>query len=241
MPIGVAGAIIGAGALGAGASLYASKQQSDAANRAADIQQQGLAQQQAMYAQSRAGLQPYMDVGTNAAYSLADIYGLARPGSAGGQEVIDRTMKNFTNTPDYQFTYDQGLRALDRTSAAKGLRLSGAQLRGAQQFGQGLASQQFGNYYNRLLSLAQMGGQAAGTAMSGSNQAASNMGNMYGNIGNSYLAQGQAQASGIVGAANNLNSSLNNYLMYNKLDRGNPSSYAGLQMYGGTNSPGGWW
>ena len=61
--------------------------------------------------------------------------------------------------------FTQGLQALDRSAASKGTLQSGGQAKGAQEFGQGLASQQYGNYFNRLLSLAGIGqGAASGTA-----------------------------------------------------------------------------
>lgn len=45
------------------------------------------------------------------------------------------------NLPGYQFQFDQGMKALNRSSAAKGNRLGGKAMYEAQEFGQGLASQ----------------------------------------------------------------------------------------------------
>jgi hypothetical protein len=93
-----------------------------------------------------------------------------------------------------------------------------------------MATQNFGNYANRLLQLAGIGQNAA-----------SNQGNAIGNAG-------QAQASGIVGSANALNSSLsgaaNNLMLYNLLQNrtaGNasaysPASFANPAMTGGLQS-----
>ena len=59
---------------------------------------------------------------------------LASKGLAGGR--FD------TNNPAYQFQLKQGQQALDRSSAARGMGYSGAQMKAAQEYGQGLASQQ---------------------------------------------------------------------------------------------------
>ena len=66
---------------------------------------------------------------------------LASKGLAGG--------KFDTSNPAYQFQLKQGQQALDRSSAARGMGYSGAQMKAAQEFGQGLASQQYDKEYNR--------------------------------------------------------------------------------------------
>jgi hypothetical protein len=66
---------------------------------------------------------------------------LASKGLAGG--------KFDTNNPAYQFQLKQGQQALDRSSAARGMGYSGAQMKAAQEYGQGLASQQYDKEYNR--------------------------------------------------------------------------------------------
>jgi len=66
---------------------------------------------------------------------------LASKGLAGG--------KFDTNNPAYQFQLKQGQQALDRSSAARGMGYSGAQMKASQEYGQGLASQQYDKEYNR--------------------------------------------------------------------------------------------
>ena len=66
---------------------------------------------------------------------------LAKSGLSGGQFN--------QNNPQYQFLLKQGQQALDRSAAARGMGYSGAQLKAAQQFGQGLASQQYDKEYDR--------------------------------------------------------------------------------------------
>ena len=141
---------------------------------------------------------------------------LASKGLAGGQFDI--------SNPAYQFQLKQGQQALDRSSAARGMGYSGAQMKGALQFGQGLASQQydkeynrasgeFGDYFNRLAGLSQGGQQAAGSmAQAGSNYA-SNAGNTFANLSNAQTSilgqQANARASGYAGQANAINGGLN--------------------------------
>lgn len=56
----------------------------------------------------------------------------------------------FDNTnPAYQWRYQQGINALDKSAAAKGMLLSGGQLKGLEKFGQGVASQEYENAFNR--------------------------------------------------------------------------------------------
>lgn len=141
---------------------------------------------------------------------------LASKGLAGGQ--FD------TNNPTYQFQLKQGQQALDRSSAARGMGASGAQMKAAQQYGQNLASQEydkqynrasseFGDYFNRLAGLSQGGQQAAGSMAQAGGQYASNAGNTFANLSNAQTGilgqQANARASGYTANANALNQGLN--------------------------------
>jgi len=64
-------------------------------------------------------------------------------------------MRNFSASdfqadPGYAFRLSEGMKALDRTAASRGGLLSGATLKGAQRYGSDLASQEYGNAYNRF-------------------------------------------------------------------------------------------
>jgi hypothetical protein len=226
--------------------------QSSAAQQAASQQvaqeQKALQTQVASENISLADLAPYNIVGTGAIDQLANLYGIAynasgsgttttgangliNPGninatksSPGGQNVMNAALANFTNTPDYQFAFQQGMQALDRSAAASGTLQSGGQTKAALQYGQGLASQQYGNYFNRLLSLSQIGQSAA----AGSATNALNAGNSQ---ANTLGAIGQSQAAGTVGSANawanslsGISSSLTTPLLLNSLSGGNGMS-----------------
>lgn len=60
---------------------------------------------------------------------------------------------SITSTPGYQFAYNQGLEAVNRTAAAKGQLGSGNRLYDLTKFGQGLASQTYNNTVSQLTNL----------------------------------------------------------------------------------------
>ena len=61
--------------------------------------------------------------------------------------------ESVTSTPGYQFAYNQGLEAVNRTAAAKGQLGSGNRLYDLTKFGQGLASQTYNNTVSQLTNL----------------------------------------------------------------------------------------
>tara|TARA_R110000868_G_scaffold233110_3_gene486849 strand:- start:84 stop:506 length:423 start_codon:yes stop_codon:yes gene_type:complete len=100
----------------------------------------------------------------------------------------------------------EGLKALDRTAAARGGLLSGATLKGAQRYGQDLGSQEYQNAFNRyqtertarLAPLQSLGGLAETSSAN-----IGTAGQQYStNVGNNLAAMGQARASGYEQNAN---------------------------------------
>lgn len=55
----------------------------------------------------------------------------------------------FETDPGYEFRRKQGEQALERSLAARGQALSGQAAKAAQEYGQGLAAQEYGNWYQR--------------------------------------------------------------------------------------------
>lgn len=110
--------------------------------------------------------------------------------------------QGFQETPGYQFALDQGQAAIDGSAAARGNVFSGATLKAQQEYGQGLANQEYGNYLNRLTGQASQGMSAAGNLATAGANYASGAGNAYANMGN-------AQSAGIIGQGNALTSGLN--------------------------------
>jgi hypothetical protein len=197
MPVGaLAGGLsgsLGSAAIIGGATLGSALIGSSAAQRAASIQARAAQQ-------SRADMMPFMIPGQGAMASLAQLYGInPQTGAYNPNDAFSQaSLQAFQRSPDYQFAFQQGLNALQNSRAAQGMLRSGNTLQGITQFGQGLASQQFGNYRSALQQLAGIGAGAAGGAGQMAQQA------------------GAATASGIVGGANAWSGalgSLGNYAM----------------------------
>lgn len=186
MPVGAAIGSVAGGVIGAFGASDAAATQAGAADDALSFQKK-------MYKQSRSDLMPYNEVGQDALYSLASLFGL--PGEDGTVKPADYS--SFYSSPDYQFAKTEGINALDASAAAKGSLLSGGQLKALEEYGSGLATQNYGNYVNRLLQLATIGENA------GARTGASAM--SLGQSGaNTMLAGGAATAAGTVGAFNNI-------------------------------------
>lgn len=104
----------------------------------------------------------------------------------------------FQASPDYQFRRDEGTRAIGNSFAARGGATGGNALRALAEFNSNLASQEFGDWFNRRLSLA--GGSATPTQNAVTNYGAQ--------AGQAAQLAGDARASGVVGVTNALNQGL---------------------------------
>lgn len=87
---------------------------------------------------------PWYDAAKNA---LAQLVGY----TTGGQEM------DMSKIPGYQFRFDEGQRALDRSAAARGMLMSGRQAKAQTQYGQQFASNEYNQALNRLAALAGTG------------------------------------------------------------------------------------
>lgn len=248
--IGGGAAILGGALAGRGASKAADVQAA-ATNQAADLQSQvtreQLALQQRMYEEGVARQQPWLQAGQQALNKLIP-------------EATSYTpfgTQQFQADPGYGFRMSEGMKALERSAAARGGLLSGSTLKATQRFGQDLASQEYQNAFNRyqaerqarlgpLQSLAGVGQTtaqqlgAAGQQFAG--QSAQTAGQMAANVGDLMTSGAAARASGYVGQSNALNSALggaaNAYMQGQLLNRLMPS--AGMQYTtepGFTNTP----
>lgn len=241
--IGLIGSVA-SGMMGADAATSAADTQAAAANRAADMSM-------AQYQQTRSDLTPYRE-GGNVGLQLMQrlLYG----GGDGAPNLLTThgmptdltfrpTQAQLESTPGYQFIRDQGLQAVQSGAAARGLGVSGAAMKGAARFAEGLAGttldQQhrifqanLGNIINPLQTMVGMG------------QSAANQTGAFGQSATSQAAQAgmsgaASQAAGMVGSANAYGGALNsaasapmNYLMYNKLLGGG----GGGSIWGGGSS-----
>jgi hypothetical protein len=111
---------------------------------------------------------------------------------------------NFMTEPGYQFRFEEGQRALDRGAAARGGLLSGGYGRKAIRYGQGFASNEYANVYNRIANIAGLGQTAGGQAGQTALHGAGMMGNAAGNAGfaraSGYAAQGDIWGNAISSA-----------------------------------------
>jgi hypothetical protein len=164
----------------------------------------------------------------------ADISGLMRQSQQQAQASQTPTgpdMSAFFESPGYQFRRQEGTRSIERSAAARGGAFSGNALRALAEFNSGLASQEFGNYFNQLASIAGIGQTATNqTAAYGADHAA--------NAGRNALAAGEARASGIIGQGNAIGQGVSDlagaYGYFSANRRGAPAGYGGTG-YGGSN------
>jgi hypothetical protein len=196
---GVAVAGVAGSAIQANAAQSAAQTQANAAEQASQVQQQ-------QYAVTRNDLLPYNQQGQKATTELnAELPSLIAP--------FQPTQAQLAATPGYQFTLQQGEQATQNSFAAQGLADSGAALKGAANYAEGLAGttfqQQFQNYlgqhqqiYSMLNAQQTLGENAAAqTGQAGTAAAQSS--------GAALIGAGNAGAAGTVGSANAISGGLN--------------------------------
>jgi hypothetical protein len=190
----IAAATVAAGYLG-------SRSASKAADTQAQATQSAQAAQERMFERQVELNEPFRKAGIDALNKLIPLSDYTKFG-----------MNQFTQDPGYGFRLSEGMKALDRTAAARGGLLSGATLKGAQRYGQEMGSQEYMNAFNRyqternaqlnpLQSLAGVGQTATGALT-----------NAYGafgaQTGQNLQDIGSARASGYLGGQNALTSAL---------------------------------
>src|SRR5580700_5203980 len=123
-----------AGLASAGAQAYGSSQQQGAAKGGQNVELQ-------MFNQLQGLLSPFVKAGTGAIPQIQALLGLGPGGSGGMQQALE-------NLPGFQFAENQGLKSVQQGFGARGLGDSGAAIKGAEGYAEGLASQNFTNYLN---------------------------------------------------------------------------------------------
>lgn len=169
-------------------------------------------------------LTPYYQAGTAGLGQLQQL--------AMGQGVPEFLATN----PAYQFRQQEAQKALERSAAARGGLLSGQFAKALQERSQGLASEEFGNAFNRLSGVVGMGqqagqqltglrertgerllnmtaGRAENRAQAGRLQAGISQG-FAGSLADLMRSRGDAVATGQVGQANAYNQGLANLTQY---------------------------
>ena len=172
------------GKTGAKAAKQAGQLQADSSKYAADIAQK-------QFEQTRQDQMPWMDAGKKALGGL--------------DQMLYGDPSQFVNDPSYQFRKQQGMDGIESSAAASGGLLSGAALKSLNRYNSDLASQEYGNAFNRLSSVAGTGQTTATNLGQFGAQNAMNQGD--------YAVNGaNAQANGIVGAAGHRQQGFNNIL-----------------------------
>lgn len=203
MTFWVAGAVVVSSAIGSRASSKAASTQAEAADRAAEGQERMFERQVELS-------EPWRKAGEQALNKLTPL----------AMEYTPFGMQQFQADPGYGFRMSEGMKALERSAAARGGLLSGATMKGIQRFGQDLGSQEYQNAFNRyqaerqarlqpLQSLAGVGQTTAQQIGQAGMQAAQN-------IGETQMSGAAARASGYVGGANALTGALGTYLNYSQ-------------------------
>lgn len=157
--------------------------------------------------------------------------GATTPGTSTGMDF-----NAFLETPDYQFAKQQAMQGLDRSLLARGRGLGGASAIAGERLASGLASEQFGNTFNRLSALAGMGASATNTSAQAGLSTAANNANININAANT---RASAYANGAAGVEGAVTSGLGNYLFLQQLNKGGGTGFgnypvmSGAGMYNG--------
>lgn len=228
---GLAGSALQAGSAGkAGAEAAAAQRY------AADLQM-------AQYQQTRGDLQPFFTNAQNQLPALTALAGQTQTALTGAYNNAQAhipgqmTQASLEATPGYQFNLSQGLKAVQNSAAARGLGVSGTALKGAAQFGTGLADstyqnqfanqqQQFNDYnqqfsnvynganavYNQTYGPVALGESAAAQSGAIGQAGATQAGNNIAGAGQSLAAADLRQGSAYAQGANTIGSAYGNYL-----------------------------
>jgi hypothetical protein len=178
----------------------------DASRAAAAGDAAAIAEQRRQFDTILGLTKPYRDVGNQALGELATTFGYTPP-SGEGINVPSGGYPNFMTSPDYQFKRNEGVRDIGNYFGARGGAASGNALRRLAEYNSDLASQEFGNYFNRRAALAGIGQTATGQGVG----AALNTGT---NVSNLLSQQGANRASGIEGETNALTGGINDFLAW---------------------------
>lgn len=217
--MGIETALIAAG-IGAAGSVAGGAMASSAAKKAAATQAQAAtdaqAAQERMFQKQIELQEPFRQAGLTAQQQIMQLLGIGGDKTAAGYGSLAQPFgtQQFQQDPGYAFRQSEGMKALERSAAARGGLLSGSTLKGIQRFGQDLASQEYQNAFNRyqVERAARLNPLQSlmGSGQSSANVLTSAAGQMGQNEAANLMNAGAARASGYVGSANALGSALSN-------------------------------
>ena len=202
----VATAIVGGAIIGGIASNSAADTVAASADASAQLQQ-------IQYEQTREDLAPWREAGERALTQQEEL--ISPEGYQAFEESLDPD--KFKDTDYYKFLQSEGVRARERSASSRGLLLSGGQQRAITAFGQGLASTEYGNYFQRQRSLRTSRANEL-ASVAGTGQQATTATGKFGasaatNAGNAIISAGQAQGAGILGVGNAITGGINQWML----------------------------
>ncbi len=184
------------------ASEQAAQRQSDAEERAAirmrnsgDVyrtEQRGYADE----------FNPYIQGGQKATNQLYNLLGL------NGADAATGARGQFQASPGVDYMMGQGVQALDRSAAARGMLGSGRQSKDLMRFGEGLGQQEWRNYIGDLSNLGNQGYSATGARTGLETQGST--GNLNANLGaeQAMFKNASTVPQGMIASQNAINSGM---------------------------------
>lgn len=207
--IGAAGTLFGA--------KEAAKGQEAAAQTASQAQLEGLKILKEQQARTEESLKPFI-TGEGGPQSFQMQQALS---GAKGPEAQQAAYDQYVESPGVAFLRERGMRGVEQNAAAAGNLYSGNTLKALSQFNQGLALQDFNNYYNRLGSLTGVSSQAAGFLAGVGSTSAAGQANMTAGAGQELaagqLGKAQTYASAYGNIGRDVGSALNSLGQYTSL------------------------
>jgi hypothetical protein len=164
--------------------------------------------------QARTDQMPWLNAGTTAVNRLAN--GLTPEGEFNNVPKFNFGY-NQNADPGYGFRFDQGMRGLNASMAARGMGVSGANIKGAIDYGQGMGSQEYQNAFNRYTT----GYNADLNAQNTLYNRVAGVAGTGGTAANQIASQGLGTASSMGAAGTNLANSISNSLISNAANTGN--------------------
>ena len=190
------GAAIGGALQGSAAARDQAKSIEQAGQMGAQAAQNAAEIQRQMFERQVALQEPWRQAGVNALAQLAPL----------ASQYTPFGMQQFQQDPGYAFRMSEGMKALERSAAARGGLLSGAQMKGVQRYGQDLASQEYQNAFNRYQAerQARLGPlqSLAGVGQTATQQLGEYGGQTAARMGQAALSGGADVANAMLGAAN---------------------------------------
>ena len=251
--------VVGAALIAGTAAVAGGAMAASGAKKASKVQAQAAADanaaQERMFQKQIELQEPFRQGGLTAQQEIMQLLGIGGDKTAAGYGSLGKSFgtEQFQQDPGYAFRQQEGMKALERSAAARGNLLSGSTLKGVQRFGQDLASQEYQNAFNRY-QVERSAKLNPLQSLMGSGQSATNVltgaaGQMGQNEASNLYNAGAARASGYVGQANALNQALGQIggiasqipmqnAMINYYNNANPSSSGGSSGAGfGSSTP----